>query len=166
MSCEIVCTLRLENDPRDYGSNDIRESSRKLFPFLHRLINRAGIRAHNTATHVQLIGHSMLDVSRLNALQLFSRQRYLSRSGPFFVAFWRFISQPIKLQHFVKFCNAVIAHIAFNAYLTNYLLLYYANFQRLISNGWCSKSKWITLLSKGKIFNFYVPIACFGMSIC
>ena len=24
MSCEIVCKLRLENDPRDYGSYDIR----------------------------------------------------------------------------------------------------------------------------------------------
>ena len=23
LSCEIVCTLRLENDPGDYGSNDI-----------------------------------------------------------------------------------------------------------------------------------------------
>ena len=25
MSCEIVCKLRLENDPRDYGSNDIEQ---------------------------------------------------------------------------------------------------------------------------------------------
>ena len=25
MSCEIVCKLRLENDPHDYGSNDIEQ---------------------------------------------------------------------------------------------------------------------------------------------
>ena len=25
MTCEIVCKLRLENDPRDYGSNDIEQ---------------------------------------------------------------------------------------------------------------------------------------------
>ena len=35
MSCEIVCKLRLENDPRDYCSNDceqILKSSVKMKP--------------------------------------------------------------------------------------------------------------------------------------
>ena len=72
---------------------------------------------HNTATHMQLIGHSMLDVSRLRALQLSSRQHCIARSSQFYVAF----------------CYAVIAHISFHAYLTTYLLLFFANFQRFIS---------------------------------
>ena len=59
----------------------------KYLPFLHRLINRVGITAHNTATHMQLIGYKMFDVSRLRALQLSSRQRYIARSGPFYVTF-------------------------------------------------------------------------------
>ena len=42
----------------------------------------------------------------------------------------------------------MIAHIAFHAYLTTYSLLFYPNFQRFISNGWCSKLKGITVLSK------------------
>ena len=46
----------------------------KQLPFLHHLINRAGITAHNTATHMQLIGYNMLDVSRLSGLQLSSKQ--------------------------------------------------------------------------------------------
>ena len=32
----------------------------KHLPFLHRLMNRAGITAHNTATHIQLIGTTCL----------------------------------------------------------------------------------------------------------
>ena len=36
---------------------------------------------------------------------------------------------------------AVTAHIAFQAYLTTCLLIFYANFQRFISKGWGSKSK-------------------------
>ena len=59
----------------------------KKLPFLHRMINSAGITANNTATHMQLIGYNMRDVSRLRALQLSSRQRYIARSGPFYVAF-------------------------------------------------------------------------------
>ena len=90
---------------------------------------------------MQLIGYNMRDVSRLRALQLSSRQRYIARSGPFYVAFWRFTTQPIKLQQFKKLCYAAIAHIAFHACLTTYLLLLYANFQRFILNRWCSKSK-------------------------
>ena len=124
------------------------ESSRKKLPFLHRLIHRAGITVHNTATHMQFIGYNMLDVSRLRALKLSSRQRYIARTCPFYVVFWRFTTQPIKLQCFVKCCCAVIANIAFHAYLTAYLNLFHANFQRIISNGWCSKSKRITVLSK------------------
>ena len=61
-----------------------------------------------------LVGHTMLGVSRLSALQLSSRQRYIAQTGPFCVAFWRFTTQPIKLQRFVKLCYAVIAHIAFD----------------------------------------------------
>ena len=90
----------------------------------------------------------MLDVSRPCALQRSSRQRYIARTSPFYVAFWRFTTQPIKLQRFVKFCYAVIAHIAFHVYLIAYLLIFYANFQRFISYGWYSKSKRITVLSK------------------
>ena len=90
---------------------------------------------------MQLIGYNMLDVLRLRALQLSSSQRYIARTGPFYIAFWRFTTQPIKLQRFVKFCCAAIAHIAFHACLTTYLLLLYANFQRFISNRWCSKVK-------------------------
>ena len=39
MTCEIVCKLRLENDPRGYGSNDIEQilqSSVKRKPKWHR----------------------------------------------------------------------------------------------------------------------------------
>ena len=130
-----------------------------------RLSNIAGITANNTATYMQLISYNMFDVSRLRALQLLSRQHYIAQTGPFYVAFWRYSAQPIKLQHFVKVDYAVVAHIAFHAYLTTCLLLFYATFQRFISNRWCSKSKQITVLSKGKAFNFSEPIACFGMSI-
>ena len=56
-------------------------------PFLHRLINRAGITALNTATHMQLIIYSVLDVSRLRALQLSPGQRYIARNGLFYVEF-------------------------------------------------------------------------------
>ena len=59
----------------------------KYLPFLHRLLKRAGITANNTATHMQLTGYSMLDVNRLRALQLSSRQRYIARTGPVYVAF-------------------------------------------------------------------------------
>ena len=55
--------------------------------FLHRLINRAGITTHNTATHMQLIGNNMLDVSCLRALQLSSRQRYVAQTGPVYIGF-------------------------------------------------------------------------------
>ena len=55
--------------------------------FFHRLSNRAGITAHNTATYMQLIGYNILDVSRLRALQLSSRQRYIVQTGPFYIAF-------------------------------------------------------------------------------
>ena len=129
------------------GDQEVRG---KQLPFLHRLINSAGITAHNTATYTHLICYKMLDVSRLRALQLSSRQRYIAWTGPFYVVFWRFITQPIKLQRFVKLCYAVIAHIAYHAYLTTYLLLFYANFHRFISNWWFSKSKRITVLSKRK----------------
>ena len=59
----------------------------KKFPFLHRLINRAGITAHNTAAHMQLIGFNLLDVGRLRALQRSSRQRYITQTGAIYVAF-------------------------------------------------------------------------------
>ena len=100
---------------------------------------------------MQLIGYNMFDVSRLRALQRSSRQRYIARTDPFYVAFCRFTTQPIKLQRFVKFCYVVVAHIAFHAYLTTYLLIFYANFQRFICNGWCFKSKRITVLLKKQI---------------
>ena len=87
------------------------------------------------------------------------------QTGQFYVAFWHFTTLPIKLQRFVKLSYAVIAHIAFHAYLTTYFLLFYANFQRFISKGWHSNVKQITVLSKGKAFNFYEPIACLGMFI-
>ena len=66
------------------GDQEVRG---KQLPFLYRLINRAGITAHTTATHMQLIGYNMLDVSCLRALQLSSRQRYIAQTGPFQVAF-------------------------------------------------------------------------------
>ena len=68
-----------------YTRGDQKVRGKKL-PFLHRLINRAGITALNTATHMQMIGYNMRDVSRLRALQLSSRQRYIARSGPFYVS--------------------------------------------------------------------------------
>ena len=108
-----------------------------------------------TATHMQLIGYSMLDVSHIRALQLSSRQHYIAQTGPFYIAFRRFTTQPIKFKRFVKVCYAVIANIYSSS-------MY---FQRFISNKWCSKSKQITVLSKGKAFNFYELIACFGMTI-
>ena len=97
----------------------------------------------------------------LGALQLSSRQRHIVQTSPFYIAFWRFTSEPIQLPLIVKFCYAVIAHIAFHAYLMTYLLVIYANFQRFITNGWSSKSQLITVLSKGKVFNFYEPFAWF-----
>ena len=60
---------------------------RKQLSFLHRLLYRAGITAHNTATHMQLIGYNILGVSRLCTLQLSSRQHYKAQTGPFYVAF-------------------------------------------------------------------------------
>ena len=50
----------------------------QMLPFLHWLSNRAGITAHNAITYMQLIGYNMLGVSRLRALQLSSRQRYIA----------------------------------------------------------------------------------------
>ena len=49
----------------------------QMLPFLHWLSNRVGITAH-TVTYMQLIGYNMLGVSRLRALQLSSRQRYIA----------------------------------------------------------------------------------------
>ena len=46
--------------------------------FLHCLTYRAGILAHTTAIHMQLIGHVMFYVCRLCALQLSSRQHYIT----------------------------------------------------------------------------------------
>ena len=60
---------------------------------------------------MQLMGYNMLDVSRLRALHLSSRQRNIARSGPFYVGFGRFTALPITLQRFVKLCYAVIAHL-------------------------------------------------------
>ena len=57
----------------------------------------------------------MFDVSRLRALQWSSRQRYIARTGPFYVALRRFTTQPIKFQRFAKLCYALIAHIASHA---------------------------------------------------
>ena len=111
-------------------TRDDQKVHRKKLPFWYRLINRVGITAHNTATHMQLIGYNMFDVSRLCALQLLSRQWYIARTGAFYIAFWRFTTQTIKLECFVKFCYAVIAHIVFHAYLMAYLLLFYINCQK------------------------------------
>ena len=66
---------------------------------------------------MQLIGYNMLDVSRLGALQLLSRQRYIAQTCPLYVAFWYFTTQPIKAQFFVELCYAVVAQIAFYAYI-------------------------------------------------
>ena len=96
--------------------------------------------AHNTATHMQLIGYIMLDVSHLRVLHLLSRQRFIAQTGPFNVAFWCFTTQPIELKRFVKFRYAVIAHIAFHVYLRTYLLIFNANFQRFIT-ACCQKVK-------------------------
>ena len=46
---------------------------------------------------MQLIGYNMFDVSRLRALQLSPKQRYIAQTGPVYVAFWRFTSKPIIL---------------------------------------------------------------------
>ena len=54
----------------------------------HQLYKYTGITVHNNATHMQFIGwYNMLDVSRLRALQLSSRQRYIARTGRFYVVF-------------------------------------------------------------------------------
>ena len=50
----------------------------QMLPFLRWLSNRAGITAHDTVTYMQLISYNMLGVSRLRALQLSSRQRYMA----------------------------------------------------------------------------------------
>ena len=59
----------------------------KWSSFLHRLINRAGIKAHGTATYMQLIDYNILDVSCLRALRLSSRQRYIAQTGSVYVGF-------------------------------------------------------------------------------
>ena len=69
-----------------YTRGDQKVRGKKL-PFLRRLINRTGITAPNTATHMQLIGYNVLGVTRLHALQRSSRQRYVAQTGPFYVAF-------------------------------------------------------------------------------
>ena len=74
-----MCTYKIRGVIRKFAENSCH--------LLHRLINRAGITAHNTATHMQLIAYNMLGVSRLCALQRSSRQRYIARTGPFYVAF-------------------------------------------------------------------------------
>ena len=119
----MCCRVFLWNDKQFFThTRGDKKVCGKNLPFLHRLINRAGITAH-TLTHMQLIGYNMLDVSRLCALQLLSRQRYIVRTGPFYVAFWRFTTQPIKHQRFIILCYAVIAYIAFHTYLTTFILL-------------------------------------------
>ena len=62
-------------------------NTRKKSPFLHCLINRVEISANNNVTHMQLIWHSMINVSRLRALQLSSRQCYIARTGAIYVTF-------------------------------------------------------------------------------
>ena len=71
----------------NYNTRGDQKVRGKSLPFLHRLINRPGITSHNTATHMQLIGYNMLDVSCLRALQQSSRQRYIAQTGPFYGAF-------------------------------------------------------------------------------
>ena len=73
-----------------YNVSSIRGVIRKFAEnscHVHRLINRAGITVHNTATHMQFIDYNMLDVSSLCVLQLTSRQRYIVRTGPSYLAF-------------------------------------------------------------------------------
>ena len=67
-----------------YTRGDQKIRGRSL-PFLHRLINRAGITSNNIATHMQLIGYNILDVSCLRALQQSSRRRYIAQTDPFYV---------------------------------------------------------------------------------
>ena len=59
-------------------TRDDPEIRGKRSPFLHLLTNRAEDLEYTTATHMQLICHSMNYVSRLRALQLSSRQRYIA----------------------------------------------------------------------------------------
>ena len=61
-----------------YCTRGVQKIRGQMLPFLHWLSNRAGITAHNTVTYMQLIGYNMLGVSRLRALQLSSRQRYIA----------------------------------------------------------------------------------------
>ena len=72
---------------KEQNTRGVQKIRGQMLPFLHRLSNRAGITAHNTAIYMQLIGYNMLDVSHLRALQLSSRQRYIAQTGPFYVAF-------------------------------------------------------------------------------
>ena len=60
------------------STRGVQKIRRQMLPFLHWLSNRAGVTAHNTVTYMQLIGYSMLGVSRLRALRLSSRQRYIA----------------------------------------------------------------------------------------
>ena len=56
----------------------IRKFAENSRHFYTVLINRAGI---NTAAYMKLIGYNMLDFSRLRALRLSSRQRYIAQTG-------------------------------------------------------------------------------------
>ena len=65
----------------------IRKFAEDNLIFLHRSIKSADITANNTATHMELISYNMLDVSRLRALKLASRSRYIAQTVALYVAF-------------------------------------------------------------------------------
>ena len=85
-NCRLKRSLLSKMNSFDYNSmklghiitRGVQKIRGQMLPFLHWLSNRAGITAHNTVTYMQLIGYNMLGVSRLRALQLSSRQRYIA----------------------------------------------------------------------------------------
>ena len=94
------------------------------------------ITAYNTAIHMQSIGYNKPGVSCLRALQQCQGNFIARELAHLMLLFGVLLHNKLNINVFEKFCYAVIALIAFHAYLTTNLLLFYANFQRFISNGW------------------------------
>ena len=122
----------------------------KESPFLHCLIDRAGILAHTTAIHMHLIGHVMFYVSRLCVLQLSSRQRYITyrRILGCILIIYYLITQNLTSCDILLCCDGTYC---VPSIVTKSFLLFCANFRGFVSKEICSRSKRIMVLSNYQI---------------
>ena len=83
---------------------------------------------------MHLIGHNMVYVSRPHMLHIAVVKATLQSVNRDILRCILIVCyKTIKPQRLVILCFSVIAHMAFNAYLTTCLLLFNGNFQRFIS---------------------------------